>query len=1115
MHISNDGSDHGDRPLPAAILKPRRLVLLGMVLVAAGLGLGWLSREYADLPAVSELVDDVRLYLPAMHADPVRFIWQDHVAGADGWKLANLRLNGQWDARVLGISALAFQLCALAGLGVLLGRHLGTRWIFGLMSAALIVVAVSPLAPRPDGGSIWASVLLALSTWHLALNAGLSVRGWRLWLGLLIGVVGVIAATAGMAASAALVIWAIVATLRGERVSRVMLAGNAALVAAGVFLAVIRSGAAVGGPSFFESWPAFFAWPFRGPAWSLVLWSPAVICLLRWNKAQHPAATVMRLVAIWAILQTAIVASLGIGPASAHSQVLLVGLVVNAACLGVVFPADRSATRVAIALALWMIAVGDGLLNPAGREYGRAALGWDEFSVAALRQSVADGDTSRLRELTNATAEERDHLAALLQNPAFRGILPPSVRAPHPIVAEPEYLERGFRRGAAPALPGLDDLPVLGTWGDDRASTAHEFVSRPIAAIGAVVQIRVAGTLEPPATSLVLRTAAGKEIRPLEEKFSALGRWKRLNFPAPSVPFRIVARDASATTWIAFTAPQDIGGLSRLATKLVRTWKWWFVLGLGALVAAVGHPIVSALRKPDPAGDADRASFNWSVLPWLALLAYAVFFSHHLDLTAGVNDSGGYLNSAKTLVRGDVSATPRELPEVAAVTGDLALYLPTTFHPAPDGRMAPEYPVGFPLTIWAVAKLSSLSVAVPFVILFQLVLGVIMTRQLAKTMGLPNGWAWLAAAIIGLSPVYLFQALQPQSDGPALVWVTAAVYWAWNSRERPWQALLAGLATALAVLIRPSNALCFVPILICLAGHRRQLVMWMLAGLPGAAWWMWYNQTLYGHALTTGYGEVFMNFGPQYILPTLKSYARWLPIYFTPVVLLALVAPFSKSIGRTARWMLASWIAVFAVFYAFYWCTWDNWYNMRFLLPAAPAMVVLGLLLLRSWLQRREIGLLGDRIGPRSTALSALLVGGLLSILIAGCWDQRVVYWMHANRVPAVAALWMREHLPSNAVVFAKPMTNSLMYYTDFSFVRSDHPLARSPAFVERLAAAGRPIHAVTFHWEERGFKWGAGRGSGYPDLPGRWERRMVLCEGEVLVWTWRPDNKARQTATR
>ena len=56
------------------------------------------------------------------------------------------------------------------------------------------------------------------------------------------------------------------------------------------------------------------------------------------------------------------------------------------------------------------------------------------------------------------------------------------------------------------------------------------------------------------------------------------------------------------------------------------------------------------------------------------------------------------------------------------------------------------------------------------------------------------------------------------------------------------------------MLIRPSNVLIIFPLLVTLAGAWRQLALWALAGVPAAAWLLWYNHVLYGNALVTGYG---------------------------------------------------------------------------------------------------------------------------------------------------------------------------------------------------------------------------------------------------------------------
>jgi hypothetical protein len=501
----------------------------------------------------------------------------------------------------------------------------------------------------------------------------------------------------------------------------------------------------------------------------------------------------------------------------------------------------------------------------------------------------------------------------------------------------------------------------------------------------------------------------------------------------------------------------------------------------------------------------------WRFAPWAALLVYAVFFSRHIDPVAGPNDSGGYLNSAKALASGHLGPQPRPICGPAAGESDLTLYLATTFPSYAGGRMAPEYPVGLPLVFAAAARVLGMEHAVPTVILLQLVLGVVFTRLFARAAGLSGGWDWLAAGIIGLSPVYLFQGLQPQSDGPALVWSTAAMYWAWTSREHPWRAVLAGLATGLAVLIRPSDALLFFPLLIALLGTWRQFGLWLAAGLPCAAWLAWYNHILYGSAFVTGYGNQTDHFfGLEFVFPTLRAYTMWLPLLFTPLIVLGLAGPFLCRVAARLRLMLSVWAGVFLAFYSCYWCTWDNWYAMRFLLPAAPAMVVLALLVARALAERAGLSLFRAGSIGRSFVPSCLLVALVTGLLIHDARERRVLYWMHYNSRNADGPRWLAAHVPPNAVIFARHATNSLLYYTDLTFVRSDHAKAKSPGFFADIASTGRPIYALNYWWEDHGVvdpraedKPGPDRGR--PTLPGNWKRIAALCDDEIHVWQWSP----------
>jgi hypothetical protein len=654
-------------------------------------------------------------------------------------------------------------------------------------------------------------------------------------------------------------------------------------------------------------------------------------------------------------------------------------------------------------------------------------------------------------------------------------------------------------------------LPALGTWNARDATVTGLWTSAPLRTSAALLQFRIAGALRPPSTSLTLRTADGREIAPLTTDLDAGERWKRINFPAPDGPFQIVAKDDSPEAWLAFTAPVEISRWSWLHGKLTRPWVVQTALALAAALALAGIFLIRAPLAAKLA--ASTASTVWRFVPWAALLVYAAFFARHIDTVAGPNDSGGYLNSAKALTSGHLGPLPRPIWGPSAGETDLTPYLASTFPSYyAAGRMAPEYSVGLPLLVAPAARILGMDGGVLVVIWVHLVLGVIITRLFARAAGLGEGWSWLAAAIIGLSPVYLHQGLQPQSDSIALVWCTAAVYWAWTSREHPWRAVPAGLATGLAVFLRPSDTLLLLPLVIVLAGHWRQFGLWVAAGLPCAVWQGWYNHTLHGSPFVTGYRDQIYHhfFGLDYLPESLPFYARWLPMLFTPLIVLALAGPFLRTIPLRLRLMLAVWAGVFASLYACYWYTQGDWYNTRFLLPAAPALVVLALLVAQALTERA--GLAPFRAGSfaRSFLPSSLLVASVAGLLIFQIREYRVLYWMHYNARNADSVRWLAAHVPPDAVIFARHATNSLLYYTGLTFVRSDHDKAQSPEFFAAIARTGRPIYALNYWWEDHSGEPRAddhpGPDRGRPRLPGNWKRIAVLHGEEIHVWQWSPE---------
>lgn len=1062
----------GELPAPPADHPGLRLWIAATLLFfIAAAALRAIAAAHSDLPTIDALLRDAReIYLPWLRGDASAWsiIFQTHDAGSRLLPISWIALNGQIDARILALSATGFGVLALALLLRVFSRTFRPA-AFAALATASAVLLFSPafLLLGPAAGADTSTITVALALGHLALAGSARARPLPLAAGFTCGLLNLLNSSVGLAPALALAWWSVVEARRDSAASRgrfrVVLA-HAALAVCGITLVTLRT-AAVGLPPWSSVAAHAIAWPFSHAAWSLLVWAPAALGIVRWllrRPATSGADSTLPLLALWAGWMALTSAATGVAVAPA---VFATGLIVNAACLCA--PAGVACAenpRRFAAAALWVIFVVNALFSPLSHRDGVGAFAAPETAdAAALQLALRHGDTSDLTTRHGWSRERVDQALALLRDPRIEQILPASIRAPLKIEWESPEAMTATVPATADAISSGEQLPLFSTWTAADTDTTADHISRPLRTTFPILLFRITGELRPPDLSVTLREHHDTVAEAWSDSFHSPTRWRRVHFSAPSEPFRIVVRDRDAASWIAFTAPVEVGRISWLVGKALGLWPWLLAGGVVAFALAVRLAFHSRSTASTPITSPSIAAQARPLLPWLALAAYGIFLSGHIDTTAGPNDSGGYLNTAKLLARGKITATPPAPLTVVTNAADVAPYVPGTFRPIADGRMAPNYPVGFPLLVAGLAQLMPLDTAVGACLWLHLIAGVVLVQRLARIAGLTAGWAWLAAGIVGLSPVYVFHALQPMSDVPGLVWATAAIYFAWTSESNSRRALLAGVVLAVAVLIRPTNLFCAIPMLICLAGRWRALALWFAGGLPFALGLAWLNHTLYGSVFASGYGDIRTMIGREFFLPTLRSYAQWLPALFTPVVWLGPVAFFLRAVSGRTRLILLGWVTPFLIFYAFYWCTWDHWCGMRFVLPAAPAFVILGVLTLQHLLPHLRLRLFSWGGGFRSVAASVVVVGILLGSLAAGSFKERVLFWLHANREHAVVTQWLRAHAPANAIVLANATAGSVMYYTDLTCLRVDfdQPGSLPAHLLDPLARSGRPVFAV------------------------------------------------------
>jgi opacity protein-like surface antigen len=469
------------------------------------------------------------------------------------------------------------------------------------------------------------------------------------------------------------------------------------------------------------------------------------------------------------------------------------------------------------------------------------------------------------------------------------------------------------------------------------------------------------------------------------------------------------------------------------------------------------------------------------------LIAYGAILYVLGGAVAGGSDNSGYFNEARLFSQHTVHAQSRALAGFPASEAPPYLYVPLGFKPVADGsaQLVPTYPPGLSLMLVPVARMAGWRHSGDILLIVHSLAGIALIYALALMCGLPPPWALFGSALLAASPLYLYTSLQALSDVPATVWALAAVLAAWRSRERTGWALAAGLSIAVAFLVRPSNFLIVLPVAIAIGASPRRLMLAALGTAPGIAAWMAINHAAYGGYLQSGYGAIWNEFHPGLIPGTLWYCVKWLPILFSPIVIAspAIVAAV-RSRPRVAT-VLASWAVAFIGFYSAYRWTHESWWFLRFLLPAAPAFIVAGLVMTRMCFD-------GLRSGFRASwlrALAALLVfasigAELTQVLSLDAWSIG-----RGERKYGRVASWLVHNLPPNSVIVVNQFSGSMFYFTDFTFLRGDQLDAKTAESIRKaVKAEKRPLFSVLFQFEN----------DLASKIPGRWN--IISMDDGVLV---------------
>jgi hypothetical protein len=508
----------------------------------------------------------------------------------------------------------------------------------------------------------------------------------------------------------------------------------------------------------------------------------------------------------------------------------------------------------------------------------------------------------------------------------------------------------------------------------------------------------------------------------------------------------------------------------------------WGAACVGAIVAVVGplsvpaiglsisHPsrplaaalvlLVLAVLARGAAGV--LRDLSTSTLPYLVTLVLTCALVALLLVARGATnvggaDSAGYLLQARRWVQGEIRQ-----PVPLAVPGMPGAWLqsPLGTRPDPGGTgTVPTYPPGLPWLEALALAAGGEALAVQGLPVAAAIGALLGLWALARPRIGPAGAAFAVATLASL-PTFLFQALQPMSDVPALAGWLAAIALA----GRPSEPALAGasLATAVAILVRPNLA----PLALLVAwqawlapGRVRAemragaIAMATMLAVATVAVVQW---RLYGAPAQSGYGSASELFAFAHVAPNLSLYPQWLVESCGVATLLALVAGLVWWLATAVRdvraWPPVAMTLVTLALYLVY-APFDSWSYLRFILvPLAILPVGAGALLAAT--PDREAWW---RFPAFAAAVLVVVLPNLQQaqrLTVFSVRDREVRY--------RAAGEFVRTQVPTTAVVVASQHSASASYYGQRPVVRAD---LLTPEALSALAAwardARRPLAFV------------------------------------------------------
>ncbi len=530
----------------------------------------------------------------------------------------------------------------------------------------------------------------------------------------------------------------------------------------------------------------------------------------------------------------------------------------------------------------------------------------------------------------------------------------------------------------------------------------------------------------------------------------------------------------AAATMLTAVAVALSGGFGfRIGGKLVRAHNP--AVAWGAALGAIALAMTRGRRQLRSASlwwwrFIDRAAAPMACAVAIAAVATGSAWGTRV---AGGSDSYCYLSQAELFAAGHV----RQLQPVAANLpwpDSRWAFVPAGHIPAlePEGAVVPICPAGYPL-LMAAARVVAGRSGMFWVVPLLGGLAVWLTFVLGRRIGGPPA-GLVAAVLVATSPAFLYQIVQPMSDVPAAaLWLLALVLASRSADQTGWRApLLGGAAAGAALVVRP-NLVPLAAVTALWAAARPapwrdrlfSLAAFGIAATPFVFLVMALQNAMYGSPLRSGYGDLGGLFRLDHVWPNLRRYPVWLLETETPLVLLAVAAPWVAAPERSRRsawWLLAFAAATLACYLPY--LVFDAWWYLRFVLPAVAVVLTLTAVVAIRLIDRMPAAW---RAPAFALACGALAVTSITVAARRQVFDLQSIESRYRHAGEYVAA-----HLPAEAAIVTVHESGSVRFYSGrLTLVWAEVDPRSLDRALDYLRSRGYRPYLLFETWEEPAFR--------------------------------------------